>query len=432
MHIPEKFLHYLWKYRLFSRDELFTRSGEKVVVLQVGQHNPDAGPDFLNARIRIGRTIWVGNVEIHQQASDWYHHGHHHDKAYDNVVLQVVLYDNQTVYRTNHEVIPTTELRFDKALFERYRELLESEAWVACEKAIPRVDRSVIDFWLSRLTIERLEDKSREIEQNLRANNQDWEATFYQKLARNFGFKVNAEPFEMLARSLPFNQMIRQKGNLLQLEALFFGQAGFLRQKSLDDPYHMQLFDEYLYLRKKFQLKPLEQHLWKFARLRPGNFPTLRIAQFCALIHTTNRLFSHLLEKQTLQQMRALFNVQPSPYWQTHYTFHKPGKRMNKPLGEDAFQVLVINTVVPFLFVYGAFYNKAAFKERALQLLLELGPEKNTITRHWEALGIRVPNAYHSQGLIQLKNQYCNHHKCLDCQVGNYILSHGIPGSSPP
>ena len=424
MNIPEKFLHYLWKYRLFSEEELFTQAGDKVEVIQVGQHNPDAGPDFQNARIRIGSTTWVGNVEIHIHASDWYRHGHHHDKAYDNVVLQVVLNNNQTVRRTNKEVIPTAELPFNHELFTHYRQLLENESWIPCEKELARVDRSIIDFWLSRLTIERLEHKSAEIEESLKESQNNWETAFYRKLARNFGFKVNADPFEMLARSLPLKYVTRHKDSLFQLEALFFGQAGFLQQKRLDDPYHMRLFDEYLYLRKKFRLKPIEKHLWRFARLRPMNFPTVRIAQLCALMHGCDRLFSLILEKRQIREMRHLLQAEPSSYWNNHFSFHKTSPTKTKRLGSDAFQNLIINTVVPFLFVYGVKQNKPSYKEKALDLLLELDPEKNAITRRWSALGIDAPNAYHSQALLELKNNYCNYRRCLDCQIGNHILIH--------
>lgn len=409
---------------MFSEEQLFTQSGELVEVIQLGEHNLHAGPDFLNARIRIGPTIWVGNIEIHIHSSDWYHHGHHHDKAYDNVIMQVVLNHNQQVRRSNREIIPTVELQFDSNLFLHYQQLLENESWIPCEKEIEGVDRSIIDFWLSSLTIERLEIKSLEIEDNLRENQNHWETTFYHKLARNFGFKVNGEPFELLARSLPLQHIGRHKDNLLQLEALFFGQAGFLGQKRLDDGYHSQLFDEYTYLRNKFQLKPLAKHIWRFAKLRPVNFPTIRIAQFCILLHQSSRLFSEILEKKSLEALKRSFAVRPSPYWDTHYSFHRPGVYKPKRLGEEAFQILVINTVVPFLFVYGKAQNIPAYKERALDFLLEMQPENNSIIRGWADLGIKAPNAYHSQALLQLKHAYCDNHRCLDCQIGNNILNH--------
>ena len=424
MNVPEKFLHHLWKYRLFSEDKLFTHSGEKVKVVHTGQHNRDAGPDFQNARLKIGTTTWVGNVEIHIQSSDWYHHGHHKDRAYDNVVLQVVLNHNQTVRRTNREIIPTAELVFDHNLFLHYNQLLKNESWVPCENELPAVDRSIVDFWLSRLTIERLEEKTQEIEEYLENNHNNWETAFYVKMARNFGFKVNSGPFELLARSLPLRHIIRHRDNLFQLEALLFGQAGFLDQKRLDDPYHMQLFDEYTYLKRKYNLKPLGKHLWRYARLRPVNFPTVRIAQFGALMHRTDRLFSHLLEKNRLKEMWQLLKATPSQYWNTHYAFHKTSPYKVKSIGTDAFQNLIINTVVPFLFVYGKHQNKPQYREKALDLLLELPPEKNSVIDNWKNRGVEVPNAYHSQALLQLKTKYCIKHRCLDCGIGNYILAH--------
>jgi len=423
VNIPEKFLHHLWKHRLFSEEKLATQLGEKIEVIKVGQHNIHAGPDFQNARIRIGNTLWVGNVEIHIHSSDWYCHGHHHDKAYDNVILQVVLNHNQQVRRTNNEVIPTTEIQFDNNLFIHYQHLQENESWIPCEKELPTVDPSIIDFWLSRLTIERLEHKTRQIEQLLLENQNNWEAAFYIMLAKNFGFKVNAGPFEMLSRSLPLSNVSRIRDNLQQLEALFFGQAGFLDQKRLDDEYHRQLFDEFLYLQKRFRVKPMPKHLWRFAKLRPVNFPTLRIAQFCTLMHQSERLFSEILERSTLHQLRTLFDLQPSPYWNTHYGFHKTSPHRHKRLGEDAFNVLVVNTIVPFLFIYGQIHDKPQFKERALDLLLETGPEKNSILSRWKILGVNIPNAYYSQALLELKNVYCNQRRCLDCQIGNQLLN---------
>ena len=420
--IPEKFLHYLWKYRLFDEKKLRTIDGENIEVMDVGLPNIDSGPDFQNAKIKIGNTLWAGNVEIHINSSDWYHHGHDSDKAYDNVILQVVLNSNQEVKRTTGETISTTELKFPRALFKNYQYLLEKEAWVPCEEEIHSIDPFIIDFWLSKLTIERLEIKSKEIENELNSNKNNWETTFYHKLARNFGFKVNGEPFERLARSLPLKVVTRHKDNLFQLEALFFGQAGFLDQMGIHDQYHQHLFEEYQYLKKKWHLKSMEKHLWKFAKLRPGNFPTVRIAQFCALIHTSNRLFSHILEEKDLSELKKLFEAEISAYWQTHYRFHKASHKKHKKLGESAFHILIINTIVPFLFLYGQKHNKQEYKERSLDFLLKLPPEKNSIINKWHKTGIDSPNAYHTQALLQLKNNYCNNKRCLDCQIGNAII----------
>jgi hypothetical protein len=420
--VPEKFLHYLWKYRLFDEEKLHSSDDEKIQVLDLGMPNNDAGPDFQNAKIKIGNTLWVGNVEIHVKSSDWYHHGHDRDKSYDNVILQVVLHDDKKVMRTTGEVVPTTEIKFPDYLLKNYRHLLENEAWIACENELNKVDPFVIDFWLSKLTIERLENKSEAIKKEMHLNQNNWEVSFYHKLARNFGFKVNSEPFELLAKSLPLKIISKHKDDLFQLEALFFGQAGFLNQKVLHDEYHQKLFEEYRYLKKKWQLKPLEKHLWKFSRLRPGNFPTVRIAQFCALINKSKRLFSLILDKRNFNELSALFEVKPSVYWQTHYRFLKESRKKEYKLGKNAFNILVINTIVPFLFVYGQQQNKQEYKERALDFLLKLPPEKNAIIKKWEKLGIQSSNAYYTQALLQLKNEYCNIKRCLDCQIGNAII----------
>ncbi|MEF8809463.1 MAG: DUF2851 family protein [Bacteroidales bacterium] len=420
--VPEKFLHYLWKYRLFEEKKLQTTDGENIEVVDVGLPNTDSGPDFQNAKIKIGKTLWAGNVEIHINSADWYHHGHDSDKAYDNVILQVVLNNNQQVKRTTGENIPTTELKFPQKLFKNYESLLKNEAWVPCEWTMHTVDPFIIDFWLSKLTIERLEDKSGDIEKELKENHNNWETTFYHKLARNFGFKVNSEPFELLAKSIPLKVVNKHKDSLFQLEALFFGQAGFLDQMVIHDQYHQQLFKEYQYLKKKWHLKPMEKHLWKFARLRPGNFPTVRIAQFCALIHQSSRLFSHMLEKKELREMKTLFKAETSAYWHTHYRFSKETHKKQKNLGDSAFHILVINTLVPFLFLYGQKHNKQAFKERALDFLLKLPPEKNSIISKWQKMGIDSFNAYYTQALLQLKNNYCDHKRCLDCQIGNALI----------
>ena len=420
--IPEKFLHYLWKHRLFDENNFFSEAGESIEVVDTGLPNMNSGPDFLNASIKIGHTLWVGNVEIHVKSSDWNHHGHNHDKTYNNVILQAVLNNNATVKRTTGEPIVTGELKFDPILFKNYQYLLKNESWIACEKEINKIDLFVIDFWLSRLTIERLEIKSEQIQSSLAANHNHWETTFYHKLAQNFGFKVNSQPFESLAQLTPLSIINHHRDSLFQLESLFFGQAGFLDQKTLHDPYHRELFDEYHYLKHKWKLKALESHIWKFGRLRPNNFPTLRIAQFCKLMYQSNRLFSHILEKRHLDELKKLFVLHPSDYWKTHYHFNKRTQKKPNNLGVDAFHILVINTIVPFLFLYGHHQNKQQYKERALEFLLSLPAEKNSIINRWRKLGIHSHNAYQTQALLQLKNHYCSHKRCLECQIGNTLI----------
>jgi FPC/CPF motif-containing protein YcgG len=419
--MKEEFLHYLWKYKLFNTSNLRTQTNEKVEVINPGLHNMDAGPDFFNAKIKIGETTWAGNVEIHLKSSDWYQHQHHTDKAYDNVILQVVYQHDKDVYLSNNSLVPTIEIQFDEILLKNYEKLIDSESWIACEKELNTVDEFLIQKWIETLMIERLEDKALRIKQQLKQTQNNWEETFYRHLARNFGFKLNAEPFELLARSLPLKVLAKHKNNLMQIEALLFGQAGFLNEETGDD-YYLKLKREYQFLNRKFQLKPIAKHLWKFLRSRPGNFPTVRIAQFAALIFQSKSLFSKIMDEPDAQKIRQMLQAKPSEYWESHYHFNKKSVKKTKPLGQSAIQILLINTVVPFLFVYGKHRGKEEFCDRAVGLLSQIKPENNSIILKWERLGLKPNNAFESQALIQLKNKYCTFKKCLQCQIGSYII----------
>jgi len=417
----EEFLHYIWKYKLFKNQDLKTQNKEKLEILNLGIHNFDAGPDFFNARIKINDTIWAGNVEIHINSSDWYKHNHHLDKAYDNVILQVVLKNDKDVCRTNGQTIPTLTIEFDKELLKNYESLIKNESWISCQNNIRKVDSFNIHNWIEKLAIERLEDKSERIYKLLEQTNNSWEKTFYIQLASNFGFKLNSMPFELLAKSLPLSYLAKHKDNLFQIESLLFGQAGFFENKSGDE-YFNNLKNEYKYLQKKFKVKPIENHLWKFLRSRPGNFPTIRIAQFSKLIYSSTSLFSKILEIKTLKDFYNLFIVNPSDYWENHYIFNKDSVKKRKSLGKSAVDIILINTIIPFLFIYGDSKGRPVLKTRAVEFLEKMKPEKNAIIRKWDELGIESENAFHSQALIQLKNKYCNHKKCLNCQIGNYLI----------
>ncbi|MFP4022890.1 MAG: DUF2851 family protein [Thiohalospira sp.] len=419
--MKEEFLHYLWKYKLFNTNNLQTQANEKVEVINPGLQNNDSGPDFFNAKIKIGDTIWAGNVEIHQKSSDWYHHQHHKDKAYDSVILQVVDKHDKDVFLTNNAVVPTLEVEYDAVLYKNYEKLINSESWIACEKDIDTVDNFLIKKWMEALTIERLEEKALRIKQQLKKSKNNWEETFYCQLARNFGFKLNAEPFELMARSLPLKVLAKHKNNLIQIEALLFGQAGFLNEEACDD-YFLKLKNEYHFLKGKFNLKPIENHLWKFLRSRPGNFPTIRLAQFAMLIYQSKSLFSKMMEEADMQKIRKMLQAKPSEYWDNHYHFNKKSINKPKPLGQSAIQILLINTVVPFLFVYGKHTGNADLPERALNLLSTVKPENNSIISKWKKLGIKPENAFETQALIQLKNKYCTFKECLNCQIGNHII----------
>lgn len=421
--MTEDFLQHIWKYHLFDKNNLIASTGEKIEILNIGQKNIDAGPDFFNAKVKIDNTVWAGNIEIHINSSDWVKHSHNKNKAYDNVILHVVYNNDMQITRSTGEPIPTIELKFDKKLYSNYQDLIKNEQWISCENEINNIDGFIIDFWLNSLLIERLENKSEYILKTLKQNNNNWEETFYQQLAKNFGIKINQQPFEQLAKSLPLKYLSKHKNNLLQIEAFLFGQAGFLETNVDGDDYYSKLKKEYSFLKNKFNTKPIEKHLWKFLRLRPSNFPTIRIAQFASLIYKSSSLFSKIIESDDLIEIKKYFSVSTSEYWHTHYVFNKTTKKKIKKTGDVFTNSLIINTIVPFLFVYSKSKDNDDYKIRALKFLEKLPAEKNSIINNWKSLGMPVPNAFYSQALIQLKNEYCNKKKCLYCQIGNRIIA---------
>jgi hypothetical protein len=420
--MSEDFLHYLWKFNLFN-SELVTTNGEPIQILKSGEHNKNSGPDFFNAKVKIGNTTWAGNVEIHLKSSDWNHHGHQKDKAYQNIILHAVHDADAQNSDLNGNEIPTVQLKnkFSSGLWNQYETLVNSKQWIPCANMIETVDKFTINTWLERMVIERLEQKIIVVETLLKQNQNNWEETFYQSLARNFGFKLNAAPFELLAKSLPSKYLAKHKNNLLQIEAMLFGQAGLLEEK-FKDQYPNELKREYNFLKNKFGLKPIEKHLWKFAKTRPVNFPTLRIAQFAKLVHKSSHLLSLILETKKAKDILKLFDVSASEYWTTHYRFDHESKSSEKNLGKSSAENILINTVIPFLFLYGKEKNNEYVKNRSLELLEQLPAENNNIIKEWELLKIKTGSAYRSQGLIQLKNEYCSQKKCLNCGIGSKIL----------
>ncbi|MEO5570935.1 MAG: DUF2851 family protein [Bacteroidia bacterium] len=421
--MSEDFLHYLWKFKLFN-SELLTTNGESIQILKSGEHNKNSGPDFFNAKIKIGNTTWAGNVEIHLKASDWNHHGHQKDKAYQNIILHAVHDADAKNTDMNRNEIPTVQLKnkFNAGLWNQYENLLKSSQWIPCSNMIETVDKFTINAWIERMVIERLEQKIIVVENLLKQNQNNWEETFYQSLARNFGFKLNASPFELLAKSLPSKCLAKHKNNLLQIEAMLFGQAGLLEEK-LNDKYPNELKREYIFLQSKFSLQPIEKHLWKFAKTRPVNFPSLRIAQFAGLVFKSSHLLSMILETKKAKDILKLFDVSASEYWSTHFRFDHESKSSEKNLGKSSAENILINTVIPFLFLYGKEKNDDYIKSRSLELLEQLPAENNSIISQWQFLKIEAGSAYRSQGLIQLKNEYCSQKKCLNCGIGNKILN---------
>lgn len=422
--MTEDFLHYIWKYRQFEFSNLQTTAGEKLVIIHPGEHNHDAGPDFQNAKIKIGKTTWAGSVEIHIKSSDWIRHMHQNDAAYSNVILHVV-YEYDIPVVMNNISIPTLEIKklIRPKTLQGYMALLKGEVDIPCRNSISGVNRIIIRSWLDNLLVERLMQKSAFIEQQLQKTTFDWEESFYRVLARNFGMKVNGEAFEQLAASLPQIILAKHKSSLKQTEALLFGQAGLLQRKFKDE-YPTELSKEYNFLRSKYNLSHLLPQVWKFSRLRPPNFPTIRIAQFAALVFNSQHLFSKILEADKLQDAEKYFQISPSKYWNNHWTFDKISNSTAKNLGQSSIHLLLINTIIPFIFYYGKYKGVDTFSERAILWLEQLPAESNTILNDWKKLNIIPENAAQSQALITLKNDYCRNKKCLDCAIGIQILKY--------
>ncbi len=417
--MSEELLYYIWNHRLFNTQQLTSTEGEPIELVSPGQRNYDSGPDFTNARIRVGDTLWAGNIEIHQKSGDWLLHKHQFDPSFGYIILHVVYEDDKQEVTS----APTLQLKglIEESLLSKYNYLLNNSQWIPCEKMLPEVDELTFTLCQERMVIERLEQKTHAIEALLKRNVGSWEETMYQLTARSFGLKVNREPFELLACSLPLNIIAKQKQDLKCIEALLFGQAGMLNDEPKDD-YMASLQREYRYQQHKHQLRPTQVHSWKFLRLRPASFPTIRLAQFAMLLHRSVHLFSKILETQKLSDVEELFKVGTSEYWDTHYTFGKESTKSTKELGETTLDLLVINTIAPILFTYARHKGDEDLQERALYWLEQLKPEKNEILKNWGKLGRKAQNAYESQALLQLKNEHCTQKKCLSCSIGNSIL----------
>lgn len=419
----EYLLHYTWKHRLFPLEELVTTDGQPVEVIDPGLRNTDAGPDFFNAKIKIGGTLWVGNVEIHTRAGDWYAHRHQGDRAYDNVILHVVeeIKDEPPVTDTSGRLIPTLILPVPSRVKDNYQELMRTEEYPRCHRIIPTLPRLTVHSYLSALHTERLTRKAERIGHYRQKNELSWENAFFMTLARNFGFGVNGEAFEEWAAHIPLRAVNKHRDDLMQIEAFFFGQAGLLQDET-DDEYLRRLQREYAFLANKFELKPMDSVRWRFLRMRPGNFPHVRLAQLAYLYHKGEGLLSRLLEAETVEAIGKLLVADTSEYWRTHYTFGHPSPRRTKQLSQSTRLLLIINTVSPFLYAYGRHQGNEALCQRAVNLLEELKAEDNRIIRIWRECGLKVDSAADSQALIQLKREYCDVKKCLHCRFGYEYL----------
>ena len=413
----EEFLYYLWENRLIDKD-LQTTEGEAVEVVATGYRNTNSGPDFLETKVKIGDKLWAGHVEIHVKASDWNRHGHQNDKAYKNVILHVV-YENDL--KVND--IPTLELKghFDTTLFANYQRFIGLKGWISCAHSIAKAPVFTRLSWLDRMAVERLESKSESVSKTLETNQFDWEDALYKLLMRYFGLKVNNEAFEYLANILPFKTLLKHADNLLQVEAMLFGCAGFL-EGSFNEEYPQLLQREFSVMRSKFNLLVMPAERWKFMRMRPSNFPTIRLAQMAQLIHKNGCLFSKIKAAKDTAEVKALFDVAASAYWDTHWRFGLSSESKPKHLGETTADVLIINAVVPLLFTYGKLHKDESYCDTAIQFLVVTPAERNNIIRHFAQCGIEAENAMQSQALLHLFNIYCKRKRCLECRIGHVLL----------
>ena len=417
----EQLLHYVWKHKIFPLKELKTTTGQQVEVIDTGLANTDAGPGFFNAKLKLDGVLWIGNIEIHERSSDWFKHGHHADAGYNSVILHIASEIDTEISRSNGERIPQIQLICPEAVRTNYKELLETDSYPPCYRIIPSLSPFTAHSWMSALQMERFEQKATLLNERLKRCQGNWEDAFFITLARNFGFGLNGDAFETWAHQLPFRAVDKHRNDLFQIEAIFFGQAGIL-EDSDGDGYYLRLKKEYTYLQHKFGLIPMDASLWRFLRLRPTNFPHIRIAQLACLYHRAYGLLSRIMETETLQGVRDILKGGTSEYWLTHYTFGGSSPSRPKTLSNTSLDLLIINTVVTFLYAYGLHKGNRVLCARAGSFLEELKAENNYITRMWEQYGMKASNAADSQALIQLKKEYCDKKKCLYCRIGYEYL----------
>ena len=419
----EDFLHFVWRTRRFDLKNLKSCQGESIQIHQFGILNTNAGPDFLQAKIQIGDTLWAGHVEMHLKSSDWYKHKHETDPAYDNVILHVVFEHDREVLRSNGEKIPTLELakRIDSSIENKYYHLIKNEKKIPCQSHFDAVEDIIKHSVLDRLLVERLERRTVFIRESLELNNQDWEQTLYGLLAASFGLKVNKDAFHALSRSLPFKILLKHRDKLHHLEALLFGQSGML-EKDFKDPYPVQLKKDYLHFKKMYGLEAIQNSMWKFMRMRPANFPSVRLAQFAQFIYQTEHIFSKLLAAENGLEIRNLFEIKVAGYWKSHYVFEKASNSRQKKLGKGFVELIIINAIAPFLFVYSKAKDDQRYLDKAIKLLESVKAEKNTIIKKWEAIGLDLTTAADSQAALELYQCYCLKKRCASCGVGASIL----------
>lgn len=427
----EKLLQYIWKHKIFPLAPLRTDKGEEVEVIDPGIQNTNAGPDFFNAKIKIGDTTWVGNVEVHRHASEWFQHGHDKDAAYNNVILHVTERADSPVTTATGKPVPQLQLPIPEETLRQYQILKASDDYPRCHEIIRNLSGFMVHSWMSALVYERLQTRSELVLQRLKQQNGDWEQAFFITLARNFGFGLNGDAFERWARRIPFQAIAKHRDSLFQTEAFFMGQAGLLdsdgmdreeREAALNDEYFLCLQKEYAYLRHKFELTPLPADSWRFMRTRPQNFPHIRLSQISRMYQEEKLNFSIIRDISDIDELRRKLQFQTSEYWETHFLFGYPSPHSIKRMGRGSIDLIIINTIIPTLFAYGRYLNDTRYQEQAVGLLEQLKPEENHIIRLWRQCGLEVQHAADSQALIQLKKEYCDRHECLRCRFGYEFL----------
>ena len=419
----ENLLHYVWKHKLFENEELLTEDGMPFEVIDPGMYNSNAGPDFFNAKIRMDGKTWVGNIEIHIASSDWYKHQHNKDKSYNSVILHVVeTIDDYEICDSTGRLIPQWIIKIPDLIRENYIFLLNNDFFIPCLGKIHEIPDIYLSDWKNALLVERMERKTNMLLQLLEEHKDDWNEVFYIVLARNFGFGINNDAFERLAKSLPLRIIRKHQNSITQIEALFLGQAGLLEDEKSEDEYVIELKKEYSFLRKKYKLNPLDPHIFRSLRIRPNNFPHIKIVQLAGIIRNKQGIFSNLLTFSEIESLHLLFISETAEYWLTHYHFGKESAKRKKILGLAAIQLLIINTVVPIFFAYGKKKNLETYTELAIRFLESLKPEQNSIITMFSRSGIHIQNACDTQALLQLKREYCEKKKCFYCRIGHKLL----------
>lgn len=421
--MTEDYLQFIWRHKKLPINHLKTTCGEAIEILDFGFLNKDAGPDFFNGRVRIANQIWVGNIEIHIKSSDWYVHKHQFNRAYDNVVLHVVYEYDRSTFNSKGSEIPTLEIKhfIEKAHYNNFKKIVSNKTWIPCQNQLKSIDEFYTRTFLERLTIERIQRKSDEILNLLESEKYNWEEIFYQKLLSVFGSKVNQEAFFQIAKQTPLSIVRKIGSNQFQLESLYLGQSGLLGLENSDDYFH-QIKKEYQFLKKKFSLTPIDVENIKFSKLRPSNFPTIRLVQFSRLMAKNSSWFSFMSESD-LDGINKSLNIELRDYWEKHYVFDEISIKRTKRIGSALKDSIAINVVVPFLIIYSTFQADELMREKSMNLLISLNPEKNNIIQKWAEIGVKAESAFHSQALLELKNEYCSAKKCLNCSIGVKLLN---------